>query len=203
MPNTCIVTATRFASIWRDTAWSVRVQYRGEVGRDHCRLMPPVRRYSFYNEQNRRTPSVSGFYLGAANVADSGYVRCGNVEPTDLAMPRSGLDEGVHVRMEDVAPLDAAGLDAYAAAAVRIPIGSHNGSANALIEVLLPPGGVVAEHRLEKCEQLYFVVRGRGVARSGERRASVRSGNHLSFRRGCRSAWRMPIPALRWCGSAC
>ena len=157
---------------------------RAEVGPGHCRLMPRGSTHFFYNETKQKDAVCIGFYIGAANVADSGYACCGNVESTDLAMPRRGLNEGVHVQMEDVVPLDTACLDAYAAAVVRMPIGSHIGSANALIQVVLPPGGIVAEHCLEKCEQLYFVVRGRGIARSGERRASVRSGHFIFVPKG-------------------
>ena len=157
---------------------------RAEVGPGHCRLMPRGSTHFFYNETKQEDAVCIGFYVGAANVADSGYACCGNVEPTDLTVPRRGLNEGVHVQMEDVVPLDTACLDAYAAAVVRMPIGSHIGSVNALIQVVLPPGGIVVEHCLEKCEQLYFVVRGRGIARSGERRASVRSGHFIFVPKG-------------------
>lgn len=157
---------------------------RAEVGPGHCRLMPRGSTHFFYNETKQQDAICIGFYVGAANVAESGYAYCGNVEPSDLAMTRSGLNEGVHVQMKDVAPLDTSGLDAYATATVRLPIGSHAGSANALIQVVLLPGDIVAEHYLEMCEQLYFVVRGRGVARSGERRVSVRSGHFIFVPKG-------------------
>lgn len=157
---------------------------RAEVGPGHCRLMPRGSTHFFYNETKEADAVCIGFYVGAANVADSGYACCGSVAPTDLAMPRSGLDEGVHVRMEEVATLDVAGLDAYGSAEVRMPIGSHNGSANALIRAVLPPGGALAEHRLARCEQLYFVAGGRGVVRSGEERAAVRPGHFIFVPKG-------------------
>lgn len=157
---------------------------RSVVSPGHCRLMPRGSTHFFFNETKQKDAVCIGFYAGAANVADSGYAYCGNIEPADLAMPRNGLDEGIHLHLEDVALLDTSGLDAYSAAEVRTPIGSHNGSDNALIQGVLPPGGGLAEHRLEKCEQLYFVVRGIGIARSGERRMPVRSGHFIFVPKG-------------------
>ena len=157
---------------------------RAEVGAGHCRLMPRGSEHFFFNETMAEDCIVIGFYIGAANVADSGYECCGEVRPSDLAMPRAGLDEGIHIRLQDVGPLDTSGFDAYSAADVRLPIGSHNGSANALIQTVIKPRGALVDHRLDNSEQIYFVVRGSGVARSGTQRLPVRAGHFILVPKG-------------------
>jgi mannose-6-phosphate isomerase-like protein (cupin superfamily) len=152
---------------------------RAEVGAGHCRLMPRGSEHFFFNETTAEDAVVIGFYIGAASVVDSGYECCGDVRSADLDMPRAGLNEGIHLRLQDVGPLDTNGFDAYAAVEVRLPVGSHNGSANALIQAVIAPGGALDDHRLDNCEQLYFVVRGSGVARSGAHRLPVRAGHFI------------------------
>jgi mannose-6-phosphate isomerase-like protein (cupin superfamily) len=157
---------------------------RAEVSAGHCRLMPRGSEHFFFNETTDADAVCIGFYIGAPSVAGSGYQCCGPVGPADLAMPRQGLNAGIHTRLQDCAPLDIGGFAAYQAAEVRMPIGSHNGSANALIQMTLGPGGTLREHHLATCEQLYFVVVGSAVARSDGRQVPVRAGHFLFIPRG-------------------
>ncbi len=157
---------------------------RAEVGPGHCRLMPRGSEHFFFNETTDQDAIVIGFYVGAANVADSGYEYRGHVQPADLDMPRGGLHEGILVRLQDLDPIDTRELDAYSAAEVRLPIGSHNGSANALIQVVIGPGGTLLDHRFKECEQLHFIVRGTGVVRSGAQRTTVRAGYFILVPKG-------------------
>jgi mannose-6-phosphate isomerase-like protein (cupin superfamily) len=157
---------------------------RAEVGAGHCRLMPRGSEHFFFNETTAEDAIVIGFYIGAASVAGSGYECCGDVRPADLVMPRAGLNEGIHVRLQDVGSSDTTGFDTYSAAEVRLPIGGHNGSANALIQAVIEPGGALGDHRLDNCEQLYFVVRGSGVVRSGAQRLPVRAGHFILVPKG-------------------
>jgi mannose-6-phosphate isomerase-like protein (cupin superfamily) len=157
---------------------------RAEVSAGHCRLMPLGSEHFFFNETADEDAVVIGFYVGAASVADSGYEYCGAVQPADLDIPRTGLNEGILVRLQDLDPLDTSGFAAYAAAEVRLPIGSHNGSANALMQAMIEPGGALREYRLEKCEQLYFVNHGRGIVRSGAHQVPVRAGHFVLVPKG-------------------
>lgn len=157
---------------------------RAEVGAGHCRLMPRGSEHFFYNETKDEDAICIGFYMGASSVADSGYECCGQVQPADLNMPRRGLNEGIHIRLQDIAPLDVIGFAAYFNTKVRLPIGSHNGSANALIQSVIDPGEALKAHRLEKCEQLYFVVRGCGVVFSGKQNVPVRKGHFILVPKG-------------------
>jgi mannose-6-phosphate isomerase-like protein (cupin superfamily) len=61
-----------------------------------------------------------------------------------------------------------------------MPIGSHNGSPAALYWAKLMPGDVHHKHRLDNCEELYYVISGRGVVGAGDDRAEVRAG-HVHF----------------------
>jgi mannose-6-phosphate isomerase-like protein (cupin superfamily) len=157
---------------------------RAVVTAGHCRLMPRGSEHFFFNETEGEDAVCIGFYVGAASVAESGYAYCGHVQPADLDMPRAGLHEGILVRLQDLGPLDTSGFDAYSGVEVRLPVGSHNGSPNALIQMVIAPGGALQDHRLDKCEQLYFVVRGSGVARSGVQKVPVRAGHFVLVPKG-------------------
>jgi len=152
---------------------------RAELGAGHCRLMPRGSEHFYFNETTNEDAVVVGFYVAAANLATSGYEYRGHVLPADLEMPRSGLNEGILVRLQDIDPLNIGSLKAYSSVDVRLPIGRHNGSSNALIQLSIGPGRELGEHLLARCQQLYFLVEGAGVVRSGEKQIHVRKGHFI------------------------
>ena len=156
---------------------------RAEVTNGHCRLMPRGTEHFFYNETEEEDAEVIGFYVGAPTVPGTGYKFCGNASPDDLAMPRNGLTEGILVRLEEIAATEPP-ADIWSGAEVRLPIGSHNGSANALINARFAPGGGLAEHRCDNCEQIYFVAAGSGVAGSGDFRTALPRGSFVFVPKG-------------------
>jgi len=156
---------------------------RAVVSNGHCRLMPAGSEHFFYNETEGEDAEVIGFYVGAPTVPGTGYKFCGNASPEDLAMPRDGLNEGILVRLQDTAVSEQPG-DIWSAAEVRQPIGSHNGSANALINARFAPGTGLAPHRSDRCEQIYFVAAGSGVAGSGDYQAPLRKGSFVFVPKG-------------------
>ena len=153
---------------------------RTEVRPGHCRLMPKGSEHFFFNETRDEEGLVIGFYVGATSVADTGYAFRGNVTPADTSMPRrEGLQGGTLVHVDAVAPLAVEALG-MADVDLRYPIGSHNGSPHALFWMKLAPGASLPRHRHDRCEKVYYVVAGEGVAGAGETRARVRSGHvHL------------------------
>lgn len=154
---------------------------RTEVRPGHCRLMPAGSPHFFHNETKDEEGLVVGFYVGAKSVPDTGYEFCGAVTEDDLARPRAGgLDEGILVNVEDVEPLELDRTQGWALGEFRMPIGRHNGSANALYWAKLAPGEARHKHRLDNCEELYYVIRGRGRVGAGDDRAEVRAG-HVHF----------------------
>ncbi|HZM48615.1 MAG TPA: cupin domain-containing protein [Burkholderiales bacterium] len=148
---------------------------RTEVRPGHCRRMPRGSEHFFFNETKDEEGLVIGFYVGAKNVADTGYEFRGNVTDADIRMPRrAGLSEGTLIHIDEVKPANLGSVE------VRIPIGRHNGSDNMLIWAKFPPGASREKHRCENCEMVYYVIRGRGMAGAGPDRVEVRAGHvHL------------------------
>jgi len=157
---------------------------RAEVTSGHCRMMPKGTKHFFFNETETEDALVIGFYIGAGDVADSGYRFCGHVTDADLAMPRKGLNEGILVNLSEAAPLDAKKYKAWSESELRMPIGRHNGSANALIHVRIPPSGSVNPYSLKNCEQIYYVIQGTGAAASDSHRVELRKGHFVFVPKG-------------------
>ncbi len=156
---------------------------RAVVTSGHCRLMPTGSEHFFYNETEAEDAIVIGFYMGAPTVPGTGYKFCGKASPDDLAMPRDGLREGILVRLQETAASTPAG-DIWSGAEMRLPIGNHNGSPNALVNARFAPGGGLAEHCCENCEQIFFVAGGTGVAGSGPDQWDLREGHFVFVPKG-------------------
>lgn len=151
---------------------------RTEVRPGHCRLMPKGSAHFFHNETKDEEGLVIGFYVGAKSVPDTGYEFCGAVTDADLNVPRrKTFSEGILVNIEDVKPLRLDAKEGWNITDFRMPIGRHNGSPNALYWAKLAPGDVHHKHRLDNCEDLYYVISGRGLVGAGADRAEVRGGH--------------------------
>src|SRR5690606_20092938 len=83
---------------------------------------------------------------------------------------------GILVHIDDVKPVARPG-PGWEGVELRFPIGSHNGSPNALFWMTLAPGAALPRHRHEWCEKVYHVVRGAGIADVAGARMSVRAGH--------------------------
>jgi mannose-6-phosphate isomerase-like protein (cupin superfamily) len=154
---------------------------RMEVQPGHCRLMPRGSEHFFHNETRDEEGLVIGFYVGAKSVADTGYAFCGAVSVEDTAMPRGrSFREGILVHIDDVKPIALRGEAGRPGIELRLPIGRHNGSPNALFWLTLAPGAAFPRHRHSGCEKVYYVVQGEGVAGAGSERSRVHSG-HVHF----------------------
>ena len=85
--------------------------------------MPKGSEHFFHNETKDEDGLVIGFYVGAKDVADTGYEFRGNVTDADIRMPRAnGLREGTLVHIDAVAAAGQGNVE------IRVPIGRHNGS---------------------------------------------------------------------------
>jgi quercetin dioxygenase-like cupin family protein len=150
---------------------------RAEVRAGHCRLMPKGSEHFFYNETRDEDALVVGFYIGAKDVADSGYRFCGDVTAADLAMPRTGFHEGILVHLDDVAPERMDAGEGWSISDFRLPLGRHNGSSTTVFRARFEPGAVHKKHRHDNCEEIYYVISGHGVAGAGGDRMAVRGGH--------------------------
>ena len=154
---------------------------RTEVGPGACRLMPKGSAHFFHNETQDEDGLVIGFYIGAKDVKDTGYEFAGSVEEADLKAPRrEGLNQGILLNVKDVKPLAPGAKHAPNLTDFRLPIGRHNGSDAALYWAKIQAGEAHQKHRLDKAEELYYVISGKGVAGAGEDRAEIRAG-HVGF----------------------
>ena len=151
---------------------------RTEVRPGHCRLMPKGSVHFFYNETKDEEGLVIGWYVGAKDVKDTGYEFHGAVTSAELTAPRrEGLGQGILVNIVDVKPERLDRIEGWNLSDFRMPIGRHNGSSNALYWARLAPGEACQKHRLDNCEELYYVIAGRGIAGAGADRAEVRAGH--------------------------
>ena len=140
---------------------------RAVVSTGHCRLMPKGSEHFFFNETKDEDARVIGFYMNAPDVAGTGYEFCGTVTEDDINAPREGLNDGILVELDAVALQTGSLPEAWSDVSVKNPIGSHNGSPNALLHVTLAPGTAIKEHSLSKAEAIYFVANGVGEADGG------------------------------------
>ena len=151
---------------------------RTEVRPGHCRLMPKGSEHFFFNETKDEEGLVIGFYVGAKSVADTGYEFLGHATEADLKMPRvKKFRNGTLVHIDDVKPAQMNVKDGWNITDFRLPIGRHNGSPTALFWAKFMPGAVHQKHRHDHCEELYYVIRGHGLAGAGPDRAEVRGGH--------------------------
>ena len=151
---------------------------RMEIRPGHCRLMPKGSEHFFYNASQDEEGLVIGFYVGATSVADTGYEFRGHVTEADLKAPRvDKFHQGTLVHIDDVTPARMSAKDGWSITDFRMPIGRHNGSPTTLFWAKFMPGAVHEKHRHENCDEIYYVIRGRGLAGAGPDRAEVRGGH--------------------------
>lgn len=157
---------------------------RAEVRAGHCRLMPRGSEHFFFNETPDEEALVVGFYVGAGSVEATGYEFCGEVTEADLNMPRRGLSQGILVHVDDVPPETMAEGQGWRISDFRLPISRRNGNSTTLFRARFLPGAVHKRHRHDRCEEIYYIVRGHGVAGAGPDRVEVRAGHFHYIPRG-------------------
>ena len=149
-----------------------------QVRPGHCRLMPRGSEHFFHNETKDEEGLVIGFYVGAKDVKDTGYEFRGDVSDADLRKPRvKKFSQGTFVHIDEVKPSRMDEKEGWSITDFRMPIGRHTGSPTALFWAKFMPGAVHKKHRHENCEELYYVIRGHGLAGAGPDRAEVRGGH--------------------------
>ena len=122
--------------------------------------------------------------MNAPDVAGTGYEFCGTVTEDDINAPREGLNDGILVELDAVALQTGSLPEAWSDVSVKNPIGSHNGSPNALLHVTLAPGTAIKEHSLSKAEAIYFVANGVGEADGGAGAQAIKPESFVFVPRG-------------------
>ena len=137
---------------------------RAVVSAGHCRLMPKGSVHFFHNETLDEDARVIGFYMNAPDVAGTGYEFHGKVDAADISAPREGLDDGILTHLADTPQTGDGVPEAWSGSTIRAPIGSHNGSENALVHITIPSGRALSDHTFANAEAIYFVASGEGEA---------------------------------------
>ena len=150
---------------------------RANVNAGHCRLMPRGSEHFFYNEAKEEA-EVIGFYIGASSVPNTGYKFIGEACAEDLNSPRGGLKEGILIRIEESLKIIEAN-NPWKSEEIRVPIGNHNGSKNALINVCISSGIRGDSYFSDNCEQIYYVSNGNGLVGSGNFQEEVSRGTFV------------------------
>lgn len=161
------------------------VRGRGVVGggRGRARAESGLRRripqgsQHFFKNQSEEDALVIGFYMGAGSVEGSGYEHRGNVEDADVEPPFQDIEDGTLVTVDTAPVADLSAVPAWSQADVRLSVGSHNGSPNAMLDATVAPGARIERHRLTGAEQLYFVAAGEGVVTSAHGSTPIREGS--------------------------
>jgi len=153
---------------------------RAEVRRGHCRVMPKGSVHFYYNESKDEPSECIGFYIGAKDVADSGYEFRGDVTEADIKMPRNGFNEGILVHVDDVKPEQMDAKGGWLITDFRLPISKKNGATTTVFWAKFMPGAVHKKHRHDNCEEIYYVISGHGLVGAGDDVAEVRAG-HTHF----------------------
>ncbi len=157
---------------------------RAEIRAGHCRLIPRGAERFFVNASDSEDALVVGFLIGAADPAASGLEYRGKVGEADLGAPRAGFKDGIMVHLDDVRPENMEQGDGWLISDFRLPIGGHNGSASTLFRARFLPGAVHKKHRHEKCDEIYYIISGHGLAGAGPDRVEVRGGHFHYIPRG-------------------
>ena len=142
-----------------------------------CRLIPVGVDHFYFNATQSEPAEVLGFYIGAGGLDDTGYVYTGDVTKEDLEKPRKGISQGIVVHFDDVPPEHLNSEEGWPIGNFRLPLSKRNGSTTTLFRASFLPGSIHQKHRFENCEEIYYVMNGRGLAGAGSDRVEVCPGH--------------------------
>ena len=143
-----------------------------------CRLIPTgVEHFYFNDDEASESGEVVGFYVGAGGVDETGYAYTGDVTEEDIKQPRKGISHGIFRHIDDVTPEKMNEKEGWPNADFRLPISKQNGSTTTLYRANFLPGATHHLHRLDNCEEIYYIMQGSGIAGVDADRFEVRSGH--------------------------
>lgn len=161
----------------------VLVTGRGTVSQDgeqaalragHCWLCPAGAERSFRNTSSTDPAILIGFWPGAADALAAGFAESA---PKNTGAPVARFRRGALVHAEEVSPETMDAGRGWSISDFRLPLSRRNGSATTLFLARFLPGAVHRKHRHDRCEEIYYVVNGRGVAGAGGSHSEVRGGH--------------------------
>jgi mannose-6-phosphate isomerase-like protein (cupin superfamily) len=149
---------------------------RARIRRGHCQRVPQGVEHFFKNTSETLSTTVIGFYIGAPDLASTGFEARGPVTEADLRQPETPFEKGLLVHLDNVEPAAMSEGEGWLISDFRISIGRHNGASSTLFHPRFLPGSVHKKHRHEACEEIYYLIRGVGVAGAGRDRVRIHAG---------------------------
>jgi mannose-6-phosphate isomerase-like protein (cupin superfamily) len=163
---------------------------RLRIGPGCARLMPRTVPHFFHNASVAEPAEVFGIYVGAGDVAATGYAYCGKPTAEDLARAEEPPGRPLHypvVRIADVAP-DRADDIGWRATDFRPLLATSEAPFAFCFSAEIAPGGSRAVHSVANADAYYLVHAGSGTAGSGAETAKLRPG-HVWWVPAGRSSW--------------
>jgi mannose-6-phosphate isomerase-like protein (cupin superfamily) len=147
-----------------------------EIEAGHFHYVPADTEHWLANESEDEPIIAVGWYLGAGNVAATGYVYMGDVTEADLQGPHKGYDVGSLVNVADVAPSDMSGIESWGGTEFRACLGEAQGIGHSAWQPVLTDGQALKAHRHNNADEYYLVVAGTGRAGVGDEFADLSVG---------------------------
>ena len=151
--------------------------------------MPKTVPHFFHNASVGEPAEVFGIYVGAGDVAATGYGFCGKPTEADLARAEAHTDEPLRypvVRVDDVSP-DTTDIG-WRGTDFRPLLATSNVPAAFCFVATVAPGGSRAQHMLPGVDTYYLVHEGTGLAGDGKAQAELRAGH----------VWWVPAGTSSW-----
>jgi len=150
---------------------------RVEVRPGTCRVVPAGVEHSFVNASEAEDALVVGFFVGCPTLEDTGFEVHGEAPPDGRAAADDRFSDGLMVHLDDVKPENMDEGDGWMISDFRLPISGRIGYGSTLFRARFMPGAVHKKHAHGNCEEIYFVISGRGLAGAGDDRVEVRAGD--------------------------
>lgn len=146
-----------------------------KVKAGHCMHIPKGSEYSFYNTGDDKATIIK-FIIGATDFSKVGY-EFAREQTYDETVPLvAELNQGTLVHLDDIKPESMDRGDGWLISDFRLPIAGHSGSASTMFRARFLPGAVHKKHCHQNCEEIYYLISGRGLAGAGEDRVQVHAG---------------------------
>lgn len=150
---------------------------RAQVRAGHCQWVPRGCEHFFHNGSKSEDAVIVGFYPGAGALSAIGFEAGAPLAAGELRAGQSAVTVGALVHLDDVAPARMSKDLGWSITDFRLPIGRHNGASSTLFRARFFPGAVHRKHRHDRCEEIYFLISGSGIAGAGRDRVRVEGGD--------------------------
>ncbi len=148
-----------------------------QVRAGHCWLTPSGTPRFFRNTSRTEAAVLVGFWPGAPDFGAAGCRALERAGGADSSFAPSGGPGPIMVHLENVPAERMDAAKGWSISDFRLPLGRHNGSSSTLFRARFLPGAVHRKHRHERCEEIYYVISGHGLAGAGGSKSEVRGGH--------------------------